>query len=110
MREIQLTKGKVTIVDDEDFERVNKFKWFIFNGYVVHSIKSDDKWTSQSMHRLILNAPEGKQVDHINSDRLDNRKENLRICNRSENQWNRSKQKNGTSGFKGVSFHKAAKK
>jgi len=57
------------------------------------------------MHRLILNAPDGMQVDHVNEIGLDNRKSNLRICNQSENQRNRSKQKNNTSGFKGVHWH-----
>lgn len=54
------------------------------------------------MHRLILDVPKGAEVDHINGNGLDNRRRNLRICTRSENQWNRRLAPNNTSGFKGV--------
>lgn len=62
------------------------------------------------MHRLLTNAPKGSQVDHINGDKLDNRKINLRVCTHSQNQINRGKQKNNTSGFKGVYPQKQSKK
>lgn len=54
------------------------------------------------MHREIMNAPDGVQVDHINGDSLDNRKINLRLCTNAENLRNRGKQINNTSGYKGV--------
>ncbi len=61
------------------------------------------------MHRIIMNPPDGKQVDHINGDGLDNRVENLRIATSSENNYNTGKQSNNTSGYKGVSWHKTRK-
>lgn len=57
------------------------------------------------MHRLILNAPENMEVDHINGNRLDNRRENLRLCNSSQNKCNRGPRKDNKSGYKGVSWH-----
>jgi len=58
------------------------------------------------MHRLILNPPAGITIDHINGNGLDNRRENLRLAGRGQNQCNRGKQSNNTSGFKGVTWHK----
>lgn len=63
------------------------------------------------MHRLIVNAPKGMEVDHINGNGLDNRRCNLRIASPSENQQNRQTKKLGThSRFKGVTWHRNAQK
>jgi hypothetical protein len=107
MKEIQLTQGKVALVDDEDFERLDKFKWH-------YNAKGDARRNGPRgkgkrevilMHRIILDAPRGLEVDHINRDTLDNRKCNLRLCNRVENCRNKTKQSNNKSGYKGVSWH-----
>lgn len=94
MKEIQLTKGYVAIVDDEDFECVNRHKWVVLvnkerrTKYVMRTETKDGKRAKVYLHRFITNPPEGMVVDHINGDGLDNRKENLRICTTSENQRN----------------------
>ncbi len=62
------------------------------------------------MHRQIMNAPKGIEVDHINSNGLDNRRSNLRLANRSENMRNICATSRNTSGFKGVTWHKAHSK
>ena len=62
------------------------------------------------LHRIITNAPKGYEVDHIDRNTLNNRRENLRICTRQENSRNKTKQRNNTSGYKGVSWDKAKKK
>jgi flagellar basal body rod protein FlgC len=62
------------------------------------------------MHRLIMNTPDGMDTDHINSNGLDNRRQNLRICTHAENLANRKKQISNTSGYKGVSWDKSCKK
>ena len=85
-------------------KRRNKF-------YVATSIKGPDgKHRLKSLHSMIAGTPEGMETDHINGDTLDNRRQNLRVCTNSENQMNRGKPKNNTSGLKGVSFHKSTKK
>jgi len=98
--EISLTQGKVTLIDDEDVGRVSKHKWCYdsSNGYPVSRIGGN----RVRLHRFILNNPTSKYVDHMNRDKLDNRKENLRLCNASQNVRNRGVNKNNTSGYKGV--------
>jgi len=109
---IILTKNKVAIVDDEDYERVNQHKWSAYkynnrNWYATATIKQKNI----RLHRFILNLKDGEEADHINNDGLDNRKCNLRICSRSENLMNKRKPSHGeTSKFKGVSWNNLYKK
>lgn len=99
-------KGKYfALVDNKDFDWLNKWNWFLNSGYAVRK----EKGKNILMHRLILNTPEGKDSDHINMNRLDNRCENLRIATRSENMMNGCKS-NNTSGYKGVCWNKLANK
>lgn len=103
MKEIQLTQGKIALVDDEDFDLINSFHWryAIINGKTyAQQIKCPSP--QQLMHRLILGAIPGQFVDHINGNGLDNRRSNLRFCTHMENMRNRKKSKNGTSQYKGV--------
>jgi hypothetical protein len=69
-----------------------------------------NKCSMLSMHRVVVNAPKGTVVDHINGDSLDNRKENLRICTNAENVRNSPKHSNNTSGYKGVIWAKREQK
>lgn len=106
MKTVSLTQGFVTKVDDEDFEELNKHKWYYLNGYAA---RKENKRTIR-MHRQLTDAPTGVQVDHVNCDKLDNRKFNLRFCNPSENGRNRKRNRNNSSGFKGVQWIKSRKK
>jgi hypothetical protein len=111
MKTIKLTLGKVAIVDNDDFDKLNQWKWNCVNGYAARLVSRKlGKRVMIYMHREILGTPDGMECDHINSNRLDNRKQNLRICNRSQNQANRSKSSNNTSGYKGVNWHKVNQK
>lgn len=104
MREIPLTQGKVAIVDDDDFEELNKFKWYAnANGFKgrVYAVRSSKKRIR--MHRQIMGFPERMDIDHINGNTLDNRKSNLRIATRSQNLMNSGVGARNTSGYKGVS-------
>lgn len=99
MKEIILKSGEKALVDDEDYELLNKFKWQYQLGYAVRNIKV-------YMHRDIIKTEEGLETDHINGNKLDNRKENLRKVTQSQNQANRKKGKNKSSIYKGVIWHK----
>jgi hypothetical protein len=108
MKEICLTKGKMTTVDDEDYEYLSTCKWqFSSTGYAVTG-----KYTSSGihkiirMHRVIMNAPSGFQIDHIDGNKLNNCKSNLRICTQFENMANMRMKKVNTSGYIGVHFDK----
>jgi len=94
---IKLTQGQYTLIDSEDFDRVSQFKWYFNSGYAVHGATK-----RILLHRFIVNPPTGYEVDHINGDKLDNRKENLRLCSHKENSRNRRANKATKSGFKGV--------
>ena len=108
MKEIKLTQGKVAIVDDEDYEYLNQWKWYLCKGYITRNIRLEDGRQGKIyMHRLIVDTPVGMYTDHINGNRLDNRKGNLRICSKSQNGMNRGGQKNNTTGYKGVFINKA---
>lgn len=103
MKNIKLTQGYFAIVDDSDYEWLNHYTWYFGHGYAVRN-KSDSN-PYRFMHRMILNTPEGMDTDHLNLDRLDNRRENLRICTASRNQQNRLAHSDNSSGYKGVSRH-----
>lgn len=109
MKRIPLSQGKYALVDDADYERVSQYKWYCTNGYAVrreqrvHGGKKRIK--AFRMHREIIDAPPGLDVDHINRNRLDNRRDNLRFATPTQNAINRGPQP-GTSRFKGVSWFK----
>lgn len=87
MKEIPLTQCKVALVDDKYFEFLNQFKWRFSNGYAARSdIRTKRGRKTILMHRAIMDAPKGVEVDHVNGDKLDNQRSNLRLCNRKWNQ------------------------
>lgn len=103
-RWVPLTRGLCALVDEEDYEMVSAYRWIANT-----PIKSTRTYAIGQnydeivpMHRLILNAPKGVHVDHINLNGLDNRRQNLRPCSPSQNHANQVKS-HGTSRFKGVS-------
>jgi hypothetical protein len=107
MKEIQLTQGKVALVDDDMYEYLNQWKWYANklgnNFYAVRNLRINKKYVcSILMHRLVANNNSKMHTDHLNGNSLDNRKENLRICNTSENLMNQKKAVNNKSGYKGV--------
>jgi len=121
VKEILLTQGKVALVDDDDFDRMNKYKW-----YASKDVKNNDWYARRNetiqrgsrktfkqktirMHQEIFNF-KYQLIDHANHNGLDNRKCNLRACTYSENKKNSRQYKNNTSGFIGVSWHKIRRK
>lgn len=115
MREILLNRGFVALVDDEDYEKLNKYKWHIHIGStgIIYAKRNQQKRFGEYlekkdrrnvyMHREIMNVPDRIIIDHIDTDGLNNQKENLRISDQSLNQINQRPLRGTTSRFKGVS-------
>ena len=99
---IQLTKGKFAIVDYEDYKALYRYKWCLNNyGYAV---RNDKKRSTVYMHREIMKPIAGQQVDHVNLDKLDNRRSNLRFATDYQNRVNRSVRCDSKLKIKGVRF------
>lgn len=109
MKKIFVTKSVYAIVDDDDFEKVSRWRWGLnYNGYACRRHWNGKGYEKMYMHRFIMDTPNGFDTDHINRDKLDNRRKNLRIVNRSQNNFNSYPSKSNTSGHKGVGFFKPA--
>jgi hypothetical protein len=101
---------KPIVIDDSSNDDLSKYRWFVNSeGYVKRSTWVDGKMATIYMHRLVAGLERGdrRQVDHVNGNKSDNRKENLRVCFNYENQRNRGKTRSNTSGFKGVFWNKS---
>lgn len=110
MKYIELTQGFKAMVDDEDFERVNAYKWCYNQGYATRSERINGKQKAILMHRFIMNTPDDMDTDHEDLKPLNNQKYNLRICTRRQNQGNIGLRKDNTTGYKGVCWNKVVKK
>ena len=114
-KEIPLTQGQIALVDDEDYERViQRGKWFAQKDYGTGKFYAK-VWVNESPYKLplqnfILPPPPGMVTDHIDRDRLNCQKHNLRIATHAQNVRNRSKPCHNTSGFMGVFFIKQRRK
>lgn len=113
MKRIKLSKGQYATVDDQDFDWLNQWSWhYSSNGYAmrVTYIKGSGRQNQKNeyvlMHRAINKTPAGKLTDHINRDKLDNRRSNLRNADKSLNSINRPLQSNNKSGYKGIHWFK----
>lgn len=114
-KQIPLTQGKFALVDDEDFDDLAPHKWFYgCDGYAARN--STGTWPRRHtimMHRVITDAPKGLQVDHINGNKIDNRRRNLRIVTSAQNRYNSNASKGvvgRTSRYKGVSWNPNSRK
>jgi len=118
MKLIPLSKGAETIVDDADYEWLSSFKWHLGKGrhtdYAVRTqrigSRKENKKKTIIMHRLIIGALPGEIVDHWDLNGLNNQRDNLRRCTNGQNHYNGVRYSNNTSGHKGVSWNKYAKK
>lgn len=85
-------EGKSVLVDDDDYKKYNHLRWHLSDtGYTVRRSNGE----TARLHRLIMNCPEGLVVDHLNGDKLDCRKSNMRVCTQEEN----AKNHHGTKGY-----------
>ena len=110
-------KNIEVLIDIEDIEKINKYKWITkfdkkINSYYVNAWERNKKENNRKriiLHRYLTNCPQNLQVDHINRNTLDNRKTNLKICTLLENLQNKGFYKNNKTGFKYISYHKKKK-
>lgn len=108
MSEIKLSSGDIVLLDDCDLVKIIPFLWHKDSrGYAYRHFLEEGIDRPIRMHRFLMSAPKGSDIDHINGNRLDNRISNLRICSRRQNIWNSGLKKNNSSGFKGVDFVKS---
>lgn len=104
---IPLTRGRVALIDDDDFEFISQWKWYCDSkGYAARYAGRK----TILMHRVITNAPQGMDVDHINRISCDNRRSNLRVCTHAENMANSKTYTTNDSGYRGVYWNKLEKK
>jgi len=113
MKKIPLTRGQFALVSDEDYERVSASKWYVmWNGYTFYArriIYNQGKGETLLMHRFILDAPSGTEVDHKDGNGLNNTRENIHIGTASDNQHNRLEHRANSIKL-GTTYHKRAKK
>jgi len=109
---IPLTQNAHVIIDAEDFISLCNRKWSLWQKTQSQSryARSNEKGKTIYMHREIMNAPKGMEIDHINGNGLDNRKSNLRVCTKAQNQQNAKKRTGKSSVFKGVCWEKDRRK
>jgi len=108
MSKIYLTQNQYTTVDPADMVSLSQYKWHYGGGYARRH--NGFRNTPIPMHRHLLNARKGQMIDHINGDKLDNRRSNLRFCTFAQNGQNAKTPVNNMSGYKGVTWHKRHKK
>lgn len=115
---IPLTKGQFAIVDDIDAD-LAELKWqYGSKGYAIKHNKTSEDYKRKTIliHRVILSRilgrelKIGEQVDHIDRNKLNNTRDNLRLTNNNGNQHNQTKYRNNVTGFKGVSYQKITRK
>jgi hypothetical protein len=125
VKEIILTRNKIALIDDENYEWLNQFKWYAHRYkskysnkelfYAVRNVQYNNKKKTIFMHRLLMNAPNGIIVDHHDQNSLNNQKYNLRFATKGQNTTNSPKpvcygNNKTTSQYKGVSFDKSRQK
>lgn len=118
MREVPLCHNHAVFVDDDDYKEVLKYSWYILKSptgdSVVRSVKTMNGMTLQRLSQFVLGVAPGeamgRQIDHKNGNIFDNRKENLRFCNHSQNQMNSKKHVGTSSKYKGVHYFKRARR
>jgi hypothetical protein len=103
MKTINLSQGLVALVDDEDYDFLMQWKWTAsYASGIFYALRNTPRPNRKTlmMHRIIMNPPRNKQIDHIDHNGLNNQRSNLRECNPSQNAGNRSKY--GKNKYHGV--------
>ncbi len=112
MKKIALTGGAYAIVDDNEFEELNRYSWYLSKkGYVATNVRGSlTRQRTVYMHRLVFAAFECDEIDHIDGDPLNNQLDNLRIVTHQQNTFNQKKKAGTVSKYKGVTWCKRSQK
>lgn len=119
MKTIKLTQGYEAMVDDEDFEFLNQWKWHAlkFKCGIVYAVRTSNAFERKKgfpkniyLHRYLLDYPKNFHVDHVDNNSLNNVRNNLRLVTQSQNQQNAKLSAKSTSKYKGVHYHKKDKR
>ena len=107
---IYFKKDGFFLIDEDDFKTVKNYSWFNGKrGYPITHIKENGISKTQPLHKLLFpNVGYDMDIDHINGNKMDNRRKNLRICTHQENMFNQKRRNTNSSGYIGVAFHKSA--
>lgn len=100
----------LVMVDDEDYKYLNQFYWYTDKYGTVSSSLGGKGKKRMILARFLLNSPDNMEIDHIDGNRLNNQKSNLRLATSSQNKINRGPRSDNQSGYKGVSWHSQRKK
>ncbi len=106
MKVIQLTRGHVTVVDDDQFEKLAQYRWHTSgSGYAIRFVGGRKNHRIIHIHREIFGTvPDGMEIDHINMNRMDNRRENLRLATRQQNRFNQNVRIDNKLRLKGINY------
>lgn len=113
MKTIELSRGLVALVDDADFEALNRHKWSALKACRTWYAVRESETGFAYMHRVIAVTPKGVKTDHMDGNGLNNQRANLRVCTNGQNSRNQTRKRTGrefTSRFRGVSLHRATGK
>ena len=108
-KKILITRGQIVTVDEQDYQELSQYRWYLIDGFAARTIKKDNKRTTIYMHRVIMDAPIGISVYHINHNKLDNQRENLRLVKGSARMHRRPSVKH-SSKYRGVYWCKDKRK
>jgi hypothetical protein len=103
---VPLTRGKVALIDAADAEAVLRYRWHARRAPRNYYARTKIGGRQVELHRFLLGEDAGPRTDHRNRNGLDCRRQNLRPATEQQNQANRGPQRNNTSGFKGVGWHR----
>lgn len=107
--ELALKNEKVVFIDEEDHDKIKHLSWIYDGSYVVHSSWINHRSIKLYLHRFIMEAKAGQIVDHINRNKLDNRRANLRFVTKSQNNRNANKRIDSTQPFRGIELKPSGK-
>lgn len=105
MKELFIKNSKLTtLVDDDIHSLYNSYNWYLCSGYVCYGSKDENFKSYEKLHRIVIGAKDGEIVDHIDRNKLNNQRSNLRIVKTKDNVHNSNKRKKTSCNYKGVSY------